>query len=120
MNIKTITNEYFQKKLLSQIELNKTNSYAKSRNIMQAKREAKRDAINSLIELDYSLKDCIKILDNYWPTRYIEFKQNFGIDYEAKNELKMCTDNITYKEILINRQILACAYLEQQIQESNH
>lgn len=87
---------------------------------MQAKREAKRDAINSLVELNYSLRDCIKILDNYWPTRYIQLKQNFGIDNHSKNELKMCTDNMTYKQILINRQILACAHLEEQIQESNH
>jgi hypothetical protein len=120
MNIKTITNEYFQKKLICQVGLLNSNTYTQSRQAMQSKREAKQVALNSLVDLNYSLKDCMTILDNYWPTKYIQLKEKFCIDNHSKNELRACTDSITYREVLINRQILACAYLEQQIQESNH
>lgn len=123
MNIKTITNQYFLKKLICKIEITKNDSYINTintKNIMEAKRDAKLDAINSLIKLDYSLKDCLKILDNYWPKRYIQLKKQFGIDKHVKHYLKICTDDITYRKILIDRQILAANYLQQQLIESGH
>jgi hypothetical protein len=117
MNIKTITNEYFQKIILTKIKLSETDNYTMSRNAIQIRREAKRDAINSLVDLNYSLRDCLNIIDNYWPVQYNQIKHKFGITTLHKNELRSCTDPNTYREVLINRQILACAYLEQQINE---
>lgn len=120
MNIKVITNKYFLEKLVQKYAHAESTTIEQQIKALSNKRQAKREAINSLVDLNYSFSDCMNIVDHYWPKNYIEYKKKHGIDNESINEMSLeyGPESDRFRTLLINRYIIACAELEDAIEKS--
>jgi hypothetical protein len=109
-----------QRKIISKIgRIYNDESYASYKLSRDLKRKAKKIAIDSLKELNYSNPEINTIVNEYWPKQFIKIKHRFQLNYTNIEMVRHQYPTKKYKKYIMQRYYLALSALEQQLIDLN-
>ena len=121
MNVKTISIEYLQQKIISKVgRIYGDESYASYKLARDTKIKAKNDAIHALKELNYTNKEINTIVNDYWPREFIKIKHRFQLTYTNIEMARNKYPTKMFKKFIMQRYYLALSALEQELIDMNY